>query len=73
MNRVSTVALRSAKLLEPGKSIGPPAKEQYSVCSARSVKAISFATINLDLIYGAYDKPLSSWLHSVQDVIRYMR
>ena len=53
------------------KALGRPQKNTEVYAALDLLKQYSFATVNVDLIYGAYGQTLSSWLHSVQEVIRY--
>jgi oxygen-independent coproporphyrinogen-3 oxidase len=53
------------------KALGRPQKNEEVYTALDLLKQYSFATINVDLIYGGYGQTLSSWLHSVQEVIRY--
>jgi oxygen-independent coproporphyrinogen-3 oxidase len=53
------------------KALGRPQKNNEVYAALDLLKQYPFATVNIDLIYGAYGQTLSSWLHSVQEVIRY--
>jgi oxygen-independent coproporphyrinogen III oxidase len=53
------------------KALGRPQKNNEVYAALDLLKQYPFATINIDLIYGANGQTLSSWLHSVQEVIRY--
>ena len=53
------------------KALGRPQENKEVYAALDLLKQNPFATINIDLIYGAYGQTLSTWLHSVQEVIRY--
>jgi oxygen-independent coproporphyrinogen-3 oxidase len=53
------------------KALGRPQENKEVYVALDLLKQNPFATINIDLIYGAYGQTLSTWLHSVQEVIRY--
>jgi len=52
------------------KALGRPQQNKDVYAAIDLLQQYPFATINIDLIYGAYGQTLSSWLHSVQEVIR---
>lgn len=52
------------------KALGRPQKNKEVYEALHLLQQYDFETINIDLIYGAYGQTLSSWLHSVQEVIR---
>ena len=69
---IDRVSMGVQSFLEPEvKALGRPQKNNEVYAALDLLKQYPFATINLDLIYGAYGQTLSSWLHSVQEVIRY--
>ncbi|MCS3796852.1 STM4012 family radical SAM protein [Niastella sp. OAS944] len=69
---IDRVSMGVQSFLEPEvKALGRPQKNNEVYAALDLLKQYSFSTINLDLIYGAYGQTLSSWLHSVQEVIRY--
>ena len=53
------------------KALGRPQGNKEVYAALDLLKQYPFATLNIDLIYGAYGQTLSTWLHSVQEVIRY--
>jgi oxygen-independent coproporphyrinogen-3 oxidase len=53
------------------KALGRPQTNTEVYAALDLLKQFPFSTINIDLIYGAYGQTLTSWLHSVQEVIRY--
>ena len=53
------------------KALGRPQENKEVYAALDLIKQYPFAAINIDLIYGTYGQTLSSWLHSVQEVIRY--
>ncbi|OQP41078.1 hypothetical protein A4H97_15890 [Niastella yeongjuensis] len=53
------------------KALGRPQENKEVYAALDLLKQYPFATINVDLIYGTYGQTLSTWLHSVQEVIRY--
>ena len=53
------------------KALGRPQENKEVYAALDLLRQYPFATINIDLIYGAYGQTLSTWLHSVQEVIRY--
>lgn len=69
---IDRISMGVQSFLEPEvKALGRPQKNNEVYAALDLLKQYPFATINLDLIYGAYGQTLSSWLHSVQEVIRY--
>jgi oxygen-independent coproporphyrinogen-3 oxidase len=53
------------------KALGRPQKNSEVYATLDLLKQYPFATLNIDLIYGAYGQSLSSWQHSVREAIRY--
>jgi oxygen-independent coproporphyrinogen III oxidase len=53
------------------KTLGRPQDNKEVYVALDLLKQNPFATINIDLIYGAYGQTLSTWLYSVQEVIKY--
>jgi oxygen-independent coproporphyrinogen III oxidase len=53
------------------KALGRPQKNKEVYDALELLQQFSFQTINVDLIYGVYGQTLSSWLYSVQEVIRH--
>jgi oxygen-independent coproporphyrinogen-3 oxidase len=69
---IDRISMGVQSFLEPEiKALGRPQKNNEVYAALDLLKQYPFATINLDLIYGAYGQTLSSWLHSVQEVIRH--
>lgn len=69
---VDRVSMGVQSFVEPEvKALGRPQKNSEVYAALDLLKQYSFSTVNIDLIYGAYGQTLSSWLHSVQEVIRY--
>ena len=53
------------------KALGRPQQNKEVYEALELLQQFPFQTINVDLIYGVSGQTLSSWLHSVQEVIRY--
>jgi oxygen-independent coproporphyrinogen III oxidase len=69
---IDRISMGVQSFLEPEvKALGRPQKNNEVYAALDLLKQYPFATINLDLIYGTYGQTLSSWLHSVQEVMRY--
>jgi oxygen-independent coproporphyrinogen-3 oxidase len=69
---VDRVSMGVQSFVEPEvKALGRPQKNSEVYTALDLLKQYSFSIVNVDLIYGAYGQTLSSWLHSVQEVIRY--
>jgi oxygen-independent coproporphyrinogen-3 oxidase len=69
---VDRVSMGVQSFVEPEvKALGRPQKNSEVYAALDLLKQYSFSTVNVDLIYGAYGQTLSSWMHSVQEVIRY--
>jgi len=52
------------------KALGRPQQNKQVYEALERLQQYSFATVNIDLIYGAYGQTLDSWLYSVQEVIK---
>ncbi|HUP14049.1 MAG TPA: hypothetical protein VM187_17635, partial [Niastella sp.] len=69
---IDRISMGVQSFVEPEvKALGRPQKNHEVYAALELLRQYPFATINLDLIYGAYGQTLSSWLYSVQQVIRY--
>lgn len=53
------------------KALGRPQQNREVYAALDLLKQYPFTTVNIDLIYGTYGQTLSTWLYSVQEVIRY--
>lgn len=53
------------------KALGRPQKNKEVFAALDLLKQYAFATVNVDLIYGAYGQTTDSWLFSVQQAIDY--
>ncbi|MBN9383312.1 MAG: STM4012 family radical SAM protein [Chitinophagaceae bacterium] len=58
-------------LEQEAHALGRPQKNKEVYAALDLLKSYPFETVNVDLIYGAYGQTLSSWLYSLQEVIRY--
>jgi oxygen-independent coproporphyrinogen-3 oxidase len=69
---IDRISMGVQSFLEPEvKALGRPQNNKEVYAALDLLKQYPFATVNLDLIYGAYGQTLSTWLHSVKEVIRY--
>jgi len=53
------------------KALGRPQKNAEVYAALDLLNKYKFSTLNIDLIYGVYGQTLPSWLHSVQEAIRF--